>query len=266
MRAVIFQGGLHQCPSEKGAKASRLLASTSRSLVTSRLTLPANAGLLRLLPPKTPVRETHRRREGDSNRRSLPKKRRFSEQHPLYLSPCGSTIGTTNAPSARAATACVAGSGRGRRPRRASEGRAGGSANFQARRRSGRCGRTGQARLLLSGGPRRACKGLSGRALASSGSLPTQGAVALEGRQDRVAAARTQQRQDEMPRPMSASLSAVMLSIGVHATRTHRFPDELAGHVGAEAFPCWSDKAPRSMAWTRLPHHGKLPTSVRVGK
>ena len=36
---------------------------------------------------------------------------------------------------------------------------------------------------------------------------------------------------------MSASLSAVMLSIGVHATRTHRFPDELAGHVGAEAFP-----------------------------
>ncbi len=31
---------------------------------------------------------------------------------------------------------------------------------------------------------------------------------------------------------MSASLSAVMLSIGVHATRTHRFPDELAGHVG----------------------------------
>ena len=79
---------------------------------------------------------------------------------------------------------------------------------------------------------RGACKGLSGRALASSGSLPTQGAVALEGRQDRVAAARTQQRQDEMPRPMSASLSAVMLSIGVHATRTHRFPDELAGHVG----------------------------------
>ena len=77
-----------------------------------------------------------------------------------------------------------------------------------------------------------ACKGLSGRALASSGPLPTQGAVALEGRQDRVAAARTQQRQDEMPRPMSASLSAVMLSIGVHATRTHRFPDELAGHVG----------------------------------
>ena len=210
--------------------------------------------------------QTRRGREGDSNRRSLPKKRRFSEQHPLYLSPCGSTIGTTNAPSARATTACVAGSGRGRRPRRASEGRAGGSANFQARRRSGRCGRTGQARLLLSGGPRRACKGLSGRALASSGSLPTQGAVALEGRQDRVAAARTQQRQDEMPRPMSASLSAVMLSIGDHATRTHRFPDELAGHVGAEAFPCWSDKAPRSMAWTRPPHHGKLPNSVRVGK
>ena len=72
----------------------------------------------------------------------------------------------------------------------------------------------------------------------------------LEG-QDRVAAAGTQQRQDEMPRPMSASLSAVMLSIRVHATRTHRFPDELAGHVGAEAFPCWSDKAPRSMAWDK---------------
>src|SRR5205809_7990275 len=72
LRAVIFQGGLHQCPSEKGAKASRLLASTSRSLVTSRLTLPANAGLLRLLPPKTPVRETRRRREPDSNHRSLP--------------------------------------------------------------------------------------------------------------------------------------------------------------------------------------------------
>src|SRR5205809_7073320 len=70
LRAVIFQGGLHQCPSEKGAKASRLLASTSRSLVTSRLTLPANAGLLRLLPPKTPVRETRRRREPDSNHRS----------------------------------------------------------------------------------------------------------------------------------------------------------------------------------------------------
>jgi hypothetical protein len=67
LRAVIFQGGLHQCPSEKGAKASRLLASTSRSLVTSRLTLPANAGRLRLLPPKTPVRETRRRRKTDSN-------------------------------------------------------------------------------------------------------------------------------------------------------------------------------------------------------
>ena len=68
---MIFQGGLHQCPSEKGAKASRLLASTSRSLVTSRLTLPANAGHLRLLPPKTLVRETRRRRKKDSNPRSL---------------------------------------------------------------------------------------------------------------------------------------------------------------------------------------------------
>src|SRR5438034_156063 len=68
LRAVIFQGGLHQCPSEKGAKASRLLARTSRSLVTSRLTLPANAGLLRLLPPKTPVRETRRwRRQSGAN-------------------------------------------------------------------------------------------------------------------------------------------------------------------------------------------------------
>src|SRR6266550_8810865 len=79
LRAVIFQGGLHQCPSEKGAKASRLLASTSRSLVTSRLTLPANAGLLRLLPPKTPVRETHRRRKRDSNPRS-PQEDRFANR------------------------------------------------------------------------------------------------------------------------------------------------------------------------------------------
>ena len=39
----------------------------TRSLVTSRLTLPANAGLLRLPPPKTPVRETRRWREMDSN-------------------------------------------------------------------------------------------------------------------------------------------------------------------------------------------------------
>ena len=33
-----------------------------------------------------------------------------------------------------------------------------------------------------------------------------------------------------------------------HATGTHRFLDERAGHVGAEAFPLLSDKAPRSMA------------------
>ena len=33
-----------------------------------------------------------------------------------------------------------------------------------------------------------------------------------------------------------------------HATGTHRFLAERAGHVGAEAFPLLSDKAPRSMA------------------
>ena len=146
------------------------------------------------------------------------------EQH---LSPCGLTATYRRRPNAPLRA-------RGHSLRRRKRPRTPAAAGF--RRSSGRqrefCGHTGQARLLLSGGPRRACKGLSGRALASSGSLPTQGAVALEGRQDRVAAARTQQRQDEMPRPMSASLSAVMLSIGVRATRTHRFPDELAGHVG----------------------------------
>src|SRR5204863_521592 len=70
LRAVIFQGGLHQCPSEKGAKASRLLARTSHSLVSSRLTLPAKAGSLRGQARKAPVRETRRRREQDSNPRS----------------------------------------------------------------------------------------------------------------------------------------------------------------------------------------------------
>ena len=178
-----------------------------------------------MYPGREPIDETHWRREGDSNRRSLPKKRRFSEQHPLYLSPCGSTIGTTNAPSAGAATACVARSGRGRAGR-------GGLPKVERaaarifRRAADQGDAAAQAKLgfFYQEGLGGACKGLSGRALASSGSLPTQGAVALEGRQDRVAAARTQQRQDEMPRPMSASLSAVMLSIGVHATRTHRSP------------------------------------------
>src|SRR5438128_203986 len=88
LSAVIFQGGLHQCPSEKGAKESRLLASTSRSLVTSRLTLPANAGRLRLLPAKTAVRETRRWREEDSNPRSPQDKRRFQDS-PFRL--CGTS-------------------------------------------------------------------------------------------------------------------------------------------------------------------------------
>src|SRR2546429_2021181 len=82
---MIFPGGLHQCPSEKGAKASRLLASTSRSLVTSRLRLPANAGRLRLLPPKTPVRETRRRREPDSNHRSPLEPRALAKDCDRYL-------------------------------------------------------------------------------------------------------------------------------------------------------------------------------------
>src|SRR5438132_8512791 len=106
-------------------------------------------------------RQTLRWREGDSNRRSLPKKRRFSEQHPLYLSPCGSTIGTTNAPSARAATACVARSGRGR------AGRGGLPKVERAAARifrlaADRGDAAAQAKLGFF--YRGACKGLSGRA------------------------------------------------------------------------------------------------------
>ena len=55
----------------KAAKASRLAASTSRSLVSSRLTLRAKAGPLRRQPWKAPVRQTPRRCKGDPNCRSL---------------------------------------------------------------------------------------------------------------------------------------------------------------------------------------------------
>src|SRR4029077_10305357 len=55
----------------KAAKASRLVASASRSLVSSTLTLSAKAGSLRLQPWKVLVRQTHRWREQDSNPRSL---------------------------------------------------------------------------------------------------------------------------------------------------------------------------------------------------